>query len=113
MTAHWTENTRALKILIIVMTSLIFLGLIALVYGVARTAGQMTEKQEKQDRATAARTDAAGIVHATLPAGAVIVSTAIADRRALIHLRIEGEDYLLTLDTKTGARKGFIRLVRE
>ena len=40
---HWTENTRALKILITVMTVLLVLGLIALVVGMARTAKKMSD----------------------------------------------------------------------
>ena len=107
------QNLRALKIAIIIMTTLLILGFIALIYGVARTAGNLSDQQEKQERDIAARTDASGVVEASIPAGAVIVSTTLSNQRALIHFRLNGVDYLLTIDSKTGERKGFVRLVPE
>jgi hypothetical protein len=110
MTAHWTENTRLLKILISVMTLLLVAGLIAMVVGIAKTSSKLSDNKEKQDKAIAARTDAEGVVEAAIPFGAKIISIALENRRALLHLRVDGVDYLMTLDTKTGARKGFVRL---
>jgi hypothetical protein len=42
MAEHWSQNTTLLKGLIAVMTGLLVIGLILLVVGMARTAGEMT-----------------------------------------------------------------------
>ena len=110
MAQHWTENTRALKILIAVMTVLLIAGLTALVYGMVRTARQMSAKDTAHTETVATRTGSDGIIDADLPPGAEIVDMALSGHLILLRLRIHGIEHLLTLDARTGERKGFLRL---
>jgi hypothetical protein len=95
MTADWTQNLRLLKVIVAVLTTLIVIALVLLVWGMARTAGRMSDRA-----ATAPKTHA-------LPPGATLVSTSLADDRVLLHLRRDGRDVLQVIDLASG------KLVRE
>jgi hypothetical protein len=98
MTADWTENTKALKLLIIVMTTLLIGGLILLMVGMARTAGEMSET--------------VGDIEIALPADAEIVSMNVNDGRiyALVKLS-DGNRSVLVYETTTGRALGQIGIV--
>ncbi|MEQ9642499.1 MAG: DUF6476 family protein [Alphaproteobacteria bacterium] len=90
MDSDWTQNTRALKVVVAVLTGLIVIGMVLLVWGMARTSKRMTD-----------RSAAAPHSHA-LPPGAELVRTDLADDRVLLHLRIDGQDVLQVVDLSTG-----------
>ena len=90
MTADWTQNTRALKIVVAVLTGLIVIGLMLLVWGMARTAKRMTDRSAAEPRGY------------ELPAGAELVRSDLDDDRVLLHLRIDGRDVLQVIDLTTG-----------
>ena len=90
MTADWTQNTRALKVVVAVLTALIVIGLVLLVWGMARIAKRMTDRSAAEPH-----------THA-LPPGAELVRSDLADDRVLLHLRIDGRDVLQVVDLATG-----------
>ena len=47
MTQHWTENSTRLKLLVGVMTTLLVVGLILLVVGIAKTSKELDEANAK------------------------------------------------------------------
>jgi hypothetical protein len=97
MTADWTENTRALKILIIVMTTLLILGLIAFFYGMARTASKMSEKM--------------GDVETAIPTGATLIDVAVEEKRLYLGLRkADGSQSVLVVSKSSGRRIGELHL---
>ena len=95
MTADWTQNLRLLKVVVAVLTTLIVLGLILLAVGMARTAGRMSDRDARSPK-----------TH-SLPAGATLVASSLADDRVLLHLQINGRDVLQVVDLASG------KLVRE
>lgn len=90
MAADWTQNTRALKVVVGVLTTLIFIGLGLLVWGMARSAKRMTDHAAAAPRSY------------PLPAGAELVRADLADDRVLLHLRLDGRDVLQVVDLTTG-----------
>lgn len=95
MSAHWTENTRALKILIAVMTTLLVIGLIALFVGIARTSKKLSESFSD--------------VVVTVPADARIATFDVDDGR--LYLRLEhadGRQSVMVLDAGSGRELGVI-----
>lgn len=97
MAAHWTENTRTLKLLIAVMTTLLVAGLIALIYGMARTTKEMSAQF--------------GDVGLKLPAGTRLSGLSSGDGRLYLALdHADGGQSVLVLDAATGKRLGELRL---
>jgi len=94
----WAQNTRALKLLVLVMTTLLVLGLILLVVGLARTAGELGR--------------GIGEVRVELPAGARIEEASLDGERLLLRLSGPGagERTLLLVEVATGRRLGLLRL---
>jgi len=106
MQRDWTQNGVGLKLLVGVMTVLLVAGLVLLVVGLARTAGDMARGGE-------AATALAGFpdVVLQLPAGARVVETSAAGR--LYYVRAEddaGRGVVFVVDTETGRLVGRIRL---
>jgi len=98
MAADWTQNTKALKILVGVMTTLLVVGLIVLVIGMARTAGDMSAQVGTRDVA--------------LPAGATVLETTAADGRLYLTLQHgDGRQSILVLNAQDGRPLGELRLV--
>lgn len=97
MAADWTENTRALKILIIVMTSLLILGMVAFLVGMARTASKMSNKM--------------GDIETAIPAGATLIDVAVEDKRLYLGLRhADGRQSVLVVSKATGRKIGELHL---
>ncbi len=101
MSEHWTENTKALKISIAVMTALLVIGLIVLVVGMARTAGKLS------------RGDSVAMVgehRVTIPTGSRVQSVSADGGR--LYVTLEGADgtTILILDGSTGQQLGAFRL---
>ncbi|HZD24717.1 MAG TPA: hypothetical protein VE631_00530, partial [Alphaproteobacteria bacterium] len=89
MAADWTQNTRALKFLIIGMTLALVAGLTLLVIGIARTSGELGKQ--------------IGTRTVTLPQGAELRQMAAGDGRLYLHLRHpDGHDSVLVLDAGNG-----------
>jgi hypothetical protein len=107
MRRDWTQNGLGLKLLVGIMTVLLLAGLVLLVLGLARTAGEMA-------RGTAGEARLPGFpdIVLRLPAGARIVETTAAGR--LYYVRAEapsGEGVVFIVDAEAGTLLGRIRVV--
>lgn len=97
MAAHWTENPRIIKILIIVMTTLLILGMIAFLIGMARTASKMSNKM--------------GDIETAIPAGATLIDVAVGDKRLYLGLeKADGSQSVLVVSKATGRKIGELHL---
>lgn len=104
MTQHWTENSTRLKLLVGVMTTLLVIGLILLVVGIARTSKELTE----QSAQLAARI---GDVPVQLAPGDNLVDlTADNGRLFLVIRHLDGRQSVIVLDSNTGERLGELKL---
>jgi hypothetical protein len=90
MTADWTQNLRALKLVVAVLTGLIMIGLGLLVWGMARTTSRMSDRDASAPKSHA------------LPPGAALVASSLQDDRVLLHLRLDGRDVLQVVDLASG-----------
>ena len=109
MTTDWTENTRALKILIWVMTTLLVVGMVALFVGMAKTASEIPA-------ATAPLVVGSGPVdlrNVVLPKGSEIRQVAAGNGQLLLWLATRDGDLLLVLDPASGKELARYRLVAE
>ena len=104
MSTDWTQNGRGLKLLVAVMTLLLVAGLVLLVVGLARTAGELS--------ATApAPLPGFPDLELTLPAGMRIVETTAAGTR--LYVRAEdagGRGVIFVVDAEAGQVVGRIRV---
>ena len=80
------------------MTVLLVLGLIALVFGMARTAKQMSEKS----RAKASIPDVIGARVVNLPTGSRVLSTTADQGRLFLTIETTEGQMILVLDSNTG-----------
>lgn len=109
MATDWTENTRALKILIWVMTTLLVGGLVALFVGMAKTGRELSAP-------TALPAVASGPVDLrklALPKGSEIRQVAAGNGQLLLWLATKDGDLLLVLDPASGRELARYRLVAE
>lgn len=90
MTADWTQNTRALKLVVAVLTALIVIGLGLLVWGMARTGQRIGERAAGEPRSH------------TLPPGARLVRSALDGDRVLLHLEVDGGTVLQVVELSSG-----------
>jgi hypothetical protein len=98
MAEDWTENSRVLKVLIIGMTTLLILGMIAFIIGMARTASKMSEKM--------------GDIETAVPAGATLINVAVGDKRLYLGLRkTDGSQSVLVVSKTSGRRIGELHLM--
>ncbi len=87
------------------MTTLLVIGLIALVVGVARTSGDLTESMAEAERVF-------GEIEVALPAGDRVVDVgASGDRLAVRVADADGGERVIVVDLTTGQRLGVVRLV--
>lgn len=97
MTPDWTQNTRALKLLVIVMTTLLIVGLIVLVVGMVRTAGKIGAEL--------------GEIEVPVPAGATLIEVDADGGKLFLGLRhADGGQEIVVLEASTGRRLGSYRL---
>lgn len=97
MTADWTENTRALKLLVIGMTVLLVGGLVLLAVGMARTASKMSAEL--------------GDVPVSVPAGSSLIGVTADSGRLYLALRHgDGGQEVLVLDAASGRTLGRLDL---
>jgi hypothetical protein len=91
------------------MTTLLIAGLIALVFGMARTAKQMSMKG-KTDTVIQ---EVAGDAEISLPAGSRLLSTAADQGRLFLTLDTDEGQMILIIDASSGRELGRLRLNRE
>jgi hypothetical protein len=104
MTQHWTENSTRLKLLVGVMTTLLVIGLILLVVGIARTSKELTE----QSTQLAAKI---GDVPVQLTPGDSLVDLTADNGRLYLAIRHKnGRQSVVVLDGKTGEHLGQLKL---
>ncbi len=104
MTQHWTENSTRLKLLVGVMTTLLVIGLILLVVGIARTSKELGG----QSAQSAARI---GEVTVKLAPGDTLVDLTSDNGRLYLAIRrADGRQVVVVLDSKTGERLGRLNL---
>lgn len=104
MTQHWTENSTRLKLLVGVMTTLLVIGLILLVVGIARTSKELTEQGEK----LAAKI---GDLPVTIAPGDTLIDLTADGGKLYLGLRHgDGKQSVLVLDSKTGEQLGRLKL---
>jgi len=93
MTQHWTENSTRLKLLVGVMTSLLAIGLILLVVGIAKTSKELDEFSAKN----------LGDVHIILDPGDELVGlTADGGRLYLGIKQQDGRQSIKVIDGSNG-----------
>lgn len=103
MTRDWTGSGRGLKLLVIVMTALLAIGLALLVVGMVRTAGRIGQADERP----------AGFadLKLALPAGSRLQHmTAAGDRLYLETVTADGKTRVLVVDAARGRLLGRIAL---
>ena len=104
MTQHWTENSTRLKLLVGVMTTLLVIGLILLVVGIARTSKELTE----QSTQLAAEI---GDVPVQLTPGDSLVDLTADNGHLYLTIRHKnGRQSVVVLDGKTGEHLGQLKL---
>ncbi|MDP6342654.1 MAG: hypothetical protein QF578_17465 [Alphaproteobacteria bacterium] len=97
MAADWTENTKALKLLVGGMTALLVIGLILLLVGMARTAGEMSATL--------------GDLAVRVDPGDQLIDIAAGDGRLYLTVRqADGGQAVIVLDADSGRRLGRLRL---
>ncbi|NQV58953.1 MAG: hypothetical protein HQ502_04755 [Alphaproteobacteria bacterium] len=104
MTQHWTENSTRLKLLVGVMTTLLVIGLILLVVGVARTSKELSDQ-------SAQLTAKMGDVPIKLAPGDSLIDLTADNGRLYLAIRHQnGGQSVVVLDSKTGERLGQLNL---
>ncbi|MDP6689416.1 MAG: hypothetical protein QF384_07970 [Alphaproteobacteria bacterium] len=104
MTQHWTENSTRLKLLVGVMTTLLVIGLILLVVGIARTSKDLTE----QSAQLAAKI---GDLPVRIAPGDTLIDLTADGGKLYLGLRHrDGGQSVLVLDAKNGERLGRLKL---
>jgi hypothetical protein len=91
------------------MTTLLVVGLIALVFGMARTAKQMSEK----GKAKAVIQDVVGEGEINLPAGSRLLSTTADQGRLFLTLDTNDGQMILIVDARDGRELGRLLLIQE
>jgi hypothetical protein len=92
MTQHWTENSTRLKLLVGVMTTLLVVGLILMVIGIAKTSKELTDQaaQNLGDRTI------------PLATGDTLINLSADDGRLYLGIRHkDGRQSIKIVDTKT------------
>ena len=101
MTQHWTENSTRLKLLVGIMTTLLVVGLILMVIGIAKTS------KELSDQAAQSMKDIA----VELGQDDTMTDLTADDGRLYLGIRHkDGRQSIRVLDAKTGKPVGLIRL---
>jgi flagellar basal body-associated protein FliL len=100
------RQVRILKISIAIMTALLILGIMALIYGMARQASRIGSKPAPVSAANAPYLR-------SLQLGEGEVKAVLADRGVIItHWKGASGDVIVTLDAQTGAEVGRIQIPR-
>jgi len=111
MATDWTQNTRALKIVVTVLGLAILLGSTGLVIALVKRGGKAIERAT--DASASAPAAAGNYVSATvaLPGGGRALSmTGDGDRLSLLVEGADGRQRIVTLDRRTGAVLGTLTL---
>jgi len=104
MTQHWTENSTRLKLLVGVMTTLLVIGLILLVVGIAKTSNELTEQSEQ----LAAKI---GDVLVKIESGDTLINLSADNGKLYLVIRLkDGGQSVLVLDAKSGEKLGRLKL---
>ncbi|MBT3371610.1 MAG: hypothetical protein HOA08_19215 [Rhodospirillaceae bacterium] len=104
MTQHWTENSTRLKLLVGGMTTLLVIGLILLVVGIARTSKELTEQSEQ----LAAKI---GDVPVKMAPGDTLINLSADNGKLYLAIRHgDGTQSVLVLDAKNGKQLGRLEL---
>jgi hypothetical protein len=93
MAEHWSQNTALLKGLIAGMTGLLVVGLVLLVVGMARTAGELAPPP-------------AGEGHIALPQGARVLEMAPSGEQLYLRIEEPGGGQAILLFDKSRKRVG-------
>ncbi len=101
MTPHWTENSTRLKLLVIVMTTLLVIGLILLVVGIAKTSKELGDQAAMK----------LGDVTVHVQPGDTLINTSAGDGRLYLGIQHgDGGQSIIALDASNGKTVGRIRL---
>jgi hypothetical protein len=103
----WTpERVRVLKIAVAIMTTLLILGIVALVYGVARQAAKLGSASS-----SAPALPAQSLYGQSLALGrGELKSVSVADGFIVLYWKGEASDTIVTLETKSGRELGRIQV---
>jgi hypothetical protein len=103
------RQVRILKISIVVMTAFLILGILALVYGMARQASRMGNAARP-----ATSSFAAGTAYTrSLDLGqGHLESVTASDGLLILYWKGEGSDFVLTFDPRNGSELGRIQVPR-
>ena len=94
MTQHWTENSTRLKLLVGVMTTLLVIGLILLVVGIAKTSKELSDQAAIN----------MGEVPLTLATGDSLINVTADDGRLYLAIRhADGRQSIKVVDASTGS----------
>lgn len=102
----WTpERVRILKIAVAIITTLLILGIVALVYGVARQAAKLGASS------SAPALPAQSLYGQSLALGqGELKSVSVADGFIVLYWKGEASDTIVTLETKNGRELGRIQV---
>ena len=105
----WTpERVRMLKIAVTIMTTLLILGIVALVYGVARQAAKLGSA------ATAPALPAQSLYGQTLALGkGEVQSVSVSDGLIVLYWKGEASDAVVTIEGRSGRELGRIQVPRD
>ncbi|MBT3071854.1 hypothetical protein KKP04_13355 [Rhodomicrobium sp. Az07] len=113
----WTpERVRMLKIAVTIMTTLLIVGIIALVYGVARQAAKLSSGPASPARpvlSSPAAAPSATPYAQTLALGQGELKSVSADNGSVIlHYKGENSDTIVVLDPQNGQERGRFQVPR-
>lgn len=105
------RQVRILKIVVIVLSVLLLLGLVLLVFGFYREARKLGQDAPPASREASARLpDRGGNISLDIPAGAKIERIAVDGGRVVLHLRGPEGEQVIVVDTESGGAVTRLRL---
>jgi hypothetical protein len=103
----WTpERVRMLKIAVAIMTTLLILGILALVYGVARQAAKIGTTPN----APVALSAGSLYGHALTLGSGEVKTVSLSEGLIVLHWKGETDDALVTIDARSGREIGRIHV---
>jgi hypothetical protein len=105
------RQVRVLKIVVIVLSVLLLLGLVLLVFGFYREARKLGREEPPASREASARLpDRGGDISLDVPAGAQIERIAVDGGRVVLHLRGPEGEQVIVVDPESGGAVTRLRL---
>jgi len=105
------RQVRILKIVVIVLSVLLLLGLVLLVFGFYREARKLGQDAPPTSREASARLPhRGGDISLDIPAGAQIERIAVDGGRIVLHLRGPEGEQVIVVDTESGGAVTRLRL---